>query len=113
MTSSMATGPTLQLQPMHIHAPAFNPRRKALRGGAVEAVSVFVNGDVRHHRNPGIHVPRGQNRLVKFFHVAKGLQHEQVNPAFDQRCDLLAECGAGFLERGLAQRFNADPQRSH
>ena len=109
----MATGPTLQLQPMHVDAPAFNPRRKALRGRAVEAVSVFVDGDVGHHRNLGIHVAGSQNRLVKFFHVAEGLQHEQVNAAFDQGCDLLAEGGAGFLERGLAQRFNADPERSH
>ena len=113
ITSSIATGPTLQLQPMHVNAPAFNPRRKTLRSRAVEAVSVFVDGDVSHHRNFGIHVPRSQNRLVKFFHVAEGLQHEQIHAAFDQGCDLLPECGAGFLEGGLAQRFNADPERSH
>ena len=97
---------------MHVSAPAFNPRRKTLRGRAVEAVSVFVDGDVGHHRNLGIHVARRQNRLVQFFDVAEGLQHQQVNAAFDQGGDLFAEGGAGFLERGLAQRFNADPERT-
>ena len=97
----------------HVRAPAFNPRRKGLRSRAVEAVSVFVDGDVRHHRDLGIHVPRRQNRLVKFFHVAEGFQHQQIDAAFDQGCDLLAEGGAGFLEGGLAQRFNADSQRAN
>ena len=48
----------------------------------------------------------------KFFDVAEGFQHQQIDAAFDQGCDLLAKGGAGFLERGFAQRFNADPKRA-
>jgi hypothetical protein len=35
---------------------------------------------------------------MQLFHVAKSLQHKQVNPAFDQSGDLLPEGGAGFLD---------------
>ena len=81
-----------------VGAPAFNSWCKALRSRAVEAVPVFINGDVGHHRDFGIHVPGRQNRLVKLLDVAEGFQHQQVNAAFDQGRDLLAEGSASFLE---------------
>ena len=80
--------------------------------GAVEAIAVFVDRDLRHHRQLGIHIAGRQHGLMQFLEVAEGFQDQQVDAAFGQRSDLLAKRCAGFLERSLAQRLNANPQRA-
>src|SRR5438876_4377694 len=47
---------------------------------------------------------------MEFLDVAEGFEDQQVNPAFEQRCDLFAEGVFGFLEGSFSQRFNPDDQ---
>ncbi len=112
ITSSIATGPTLQLQPM-TSAPQLSIRGVKLSG--VEPSRQFPSSSMVTWATTGILGSTSRAARIawcKFLDVAEGFQHQQVDAAFDQGCDLLAEGGAGFLERGLAQRFNADPQRA-
>ncbi len=60
----------------------------------------------------GIHLASGQNRLMQLFQIAEGLQDEQVDAFFIQGGNLLAEGVPGFVERNLAQRLDADAQRT-
>src|SRR5450755_462795 len=52
---------------------------ESFRVGAVEAVAVFVNGDMGDDGNLEIYVAAGEHRLMQFFEVAEGFQHKQVN----------------------------------
>src|SRR5437879_3867374 len=47
---------------------------------------------------------------MEFFDIAECFEDQQVNPAFEQRCDLFAEGVFGFLEGSFSQRFNPDAQ---
>ncbi len=101
------------IAPDDVDTPALNPRRKALRRRAVQTVAVFVDRDLGHDWNFGIHLAGSQNRLVKLLDIPEGFEHEHVNPSFNQGGNLLAEGGASLLEGSLAQRFNAHAERAH
>ena len=80
--------------------------------GPVEAVAVFINGDLRHHRQFGIDFARRQNRLVQLLEVAERLQNDEIDPFFVQGRDLFAKGFARFGEGDLAQRLDADAERA-
>ena len=113
IASSIATGPTLQLQPTtsapHSASLAANVSGSSRRDNSPSS-SIVTCGD---HGQPGIHLARGQHRLVQFFEVSQSLENQQIHPAFRQGSNLLAKCGARFFERRLAQRLNSNSQRAH
>ena len=95
-----------------VGAPGFQLRAVVLGTGSVEAVAVFVDGDLRHDRQLGIDVARRQDRLMQLLEIAEGLQDHQVDALFVQRGNLLAEGLAGFGQGDLAQRLDAHTKRS-
>ncbi len=110
MASSMATGPTLQLQPITSAPHSSSLRRECFRVGSVEAIAVFVDGDLRHDRQGRSDIFGGQQCLMDFFQVAEGLQHEQIDAAFNQSLNLFTKGVAGLLERSFAQGFDSGSQ---
>ena len=109
----MATGPTLQLQPM-TSAPQLSIRGVKLSG--VEPSRQLPSSSMVTWATTGILGFTSRAARIAWCSsstIAKGFQHQQVNAAFDQGCDLLAEGGASFVEGGLAQRLDAHSQRSH
>ena len=58
----------------------------------------------------GVDIARRQNGLMQFFQVSEGFEDDEIDAAFDQGGNLLAEGVAGFLKGGFAQRLNADAQ---
>src|SRR5260370_17807502 len=50
---------------------------------------------------------------MQLLHIAEGFQDQNVGATFQQSCDLLAKSIARLLERSLAQRLNADTQRTY
>src|ERR1035438_322032 len=50
---------------------------------------------------------------MNFFHVAEGLENQQINSCLNQSLDLLAECFASLLKRSLAERLNSGSQRAN
>ena len=97
----------------HVGAPRLQLRPVVLGTGAVEAVAVFIDRDLRHDRQLGIHVARRENRLMQLFQVSEGFKDQQVDTLFVQRGNLLAKGVAGFVERDLAQRLDAHAQRAN
>ena len=94
-----------------VGAPFGEPGRESFRSGTVQAVTVFVDGDLSNDRDLRVYIPSRQDCLVELLKVAEGLQDQQIYAALNQGCDLLAEGGASFLERSLAQWLNPNPQR--
>ena len=84
-----------------VGSPGFQLLAVVLGARAVEAVAVFVDGDLRHHRQLRIHLAGGQDRLVQFFQVAEGLQDDEVDAFFIQGSNLLAEGLAGLGQGNL------------
>ena len=97
----------------YVHLPFRQPRRKGLGVGAVEAVAVFVDRDLGDEGKLRIHVAASQHGLVQLFEVAEGFEHQQIDAAFDERRGLFAKRRTRLVERSLAQRFDANAQRSH
>ena len=56
---------------------------------------------------------RGQHGLMDFFQVSESFQNQQIDSALYERCNLLAEGVARFLERSLAQGFDSGSQRAN
>ncbi len=113
IASSIATGPTLQLMPSDVHVPFRQACAKCFRVGAVEAVSVFIDRDMRNDRNLRIHIAAGEDGLMQFFEIAKSLEHQQIDAALDQGRNLIAKRRASFFERSLAERLDANAERTN
>jgi hypothetical protein len=110
--SSIATGPTLQLHPM-----TSTPHSSSLgvKVSGVEPSRQFPSSSMVTCATTGnlrIHVTGSQYGLMQFFQITEGLQHQQVDAAFDQSRNLLPERGTSFLERGFPQRLNAHSEWS-
>ncbi len=101
------------IAPNDVGTPLGKAGAKYLRRGAVEAVTVFIDGHLRNNRNIRVHVTRGQQRLMEFLDVAERLQNDEIDADFDQSGDLFAECGAGLFERRLAERLDTDAKRTY
>ena len=95
-----------------IHVPFGQARAEGLRIGAVEAVAVFIDGDVRDDGNFRVHIAAGHYGLMNFLEVAEGFQHEEVDPALDQSGNLLAKRSARFFKRSFAERLDANAERA-
>ena len=54
----------------------------------------------------------GADRRADLVDVAEGLEHEQIDAAFEQRRRLLAEVRLGLVDAGLAPRLDADAERA-
>ena len=50
---------------------------------------------------------------MKFLEVSESFQDQQVNAAFRQGRDLLAECLTGFLKRSFPQGLDSCTQRAN
>ncbi len=105
--SSMAAGPTEQFTPMTIRARPLEVGRERLDGRAVEAAAVLLR---RHLRDDGQRrdAAHGANRREDLVQVAKRLEHEEIDAAFDQRLGLLAERRLGLLDGRAAPRLDAE-----
>src|SRR5438874_1059323 len=117
-TAGIGTGPVplltcAAIAANYVGTPVGKAGAKYLRRGAVEAVTVFIDGHLRNNRNIRVHVTRGQQRLMEFLDVAERLQNDEIDAAFDQSSDLFAECGAGIFERRLAERLDTDAKRTY
>ena len=113
IASSMATGPTLQLQPITSapHSASFGtnvsgsePSRQLPSSSIVTWATIG---------SEAAHIPRRQHGLVNFFQISESLENQQIDAAFDQRLDLLAKRVASFLERSFSQRFDSGSQRAN
>ena len=117
MASSMATGPTLQLMPSTSTLHSVKRGGESFGVGAIQAIAVFVNRDLGDDGNLRIrlriHVAAGEHGLMQLFQVAKRFEHQQIDATFDQGLDLLAESRAGLFERSLAQRLDANAERTN
>src|SRR2546430_2638485 len=107
MASSMATGPTLQLQPITC-APFLEPGCESFWSRTIETISVLVYGHLCDERNLWIYLPGGLDCLMQFLQISKRFQYQQIDAALYQRRDLFAESGASFVVRSFAQRLNAN-----
>ena len=96
----------------HVGAPGLQLRSVMFGTGAIQAIALFVDGHLRHHRQIGIHIASGQQRLMQLFQVAEGFQDHQVNAFFIERGNLLAKGVARLGERDFAQRLDAHAQRT-
>jgi hypothetical protein len=96
-----------------IRAPLCKLGREGLRVGAVETISVFVDGYLRNQRQMRSHVFRRQHGLMNLFQVPEGFEDQEVDTAFGQRCDLFAEGVACFLERSFAEGFDSGSERAN
>ena len=83
IVSSIAAGPTLQFRPTR--------RRRAPRaagrtspGRAVERVAVLLGRHLRDDRQSA-DAAHAADRRADLVQVAEGLEHEQVDAAFDER----------------------------
>src|SRR5206468_10364940 len=74
----------------------------------VEAVAIFVDGDVGHDWNLRRGLTAGKDCLMDLFEVSEGFQHEDVDAAFKESCGLLAKGLPGLFTRDLAERFNTN-----
>ena len=96
----------------HVGAPLRQFGGEGFRGGTVEAIAFFVNGDHRDHGNVRAHHARSFDGLMDFLQITEGLEKNDIHSAFHQRRDLLAETFARLLQRDFAQRLNAKAQRA-
>ena len=96
-----------------VRAPLFQPRRKGLRIGTIQAVAVFVDRDLHDQWQFRAHILGRQHGLMEFLQVSEGFQHQQIDPALRQRRNLLAKCLTGFFERGLSQGLDSGSQRAN
>ena len=74
--------------------------------------AVVFDAQVRHHDHlwpSGF--ARGFHGGADFVQVPKRLEHQAVDARFDQRFDLLAEDGPGFIDGDRTKRLQADAQR--
>ena len=113
MASSIATGPTLQLQPITSAPHSVQPGSESFRVGTIQAVAVFVNRDLRHQWNFGSHILGREHGLMQLFEIPESFQDQQIDAALGQGRNLLAEGVTSFLERRLAQRLNSGTQRAN
>ena len=101
------------IDPGDVYVPFRQASAKSFRVRAVEAVPIFVDGDVRDDRNFWIHVTTREHGLPQLFKVSKRLKHEEIDTAFSQSGNLLAKRRARFLKRSFAERFDANSERSN
>jgi hypothetical protein len=109
IVSSIGAGPTAQFTPMTV-APLFELRREPLGRRAVERVAILFGGHLRHDRQIGQR-PHRVDRRADLVQIAKRLEDEQIDAAFEKRARLLAEVLARFVDADLAPRLDADAQR--
>ncbi len=81
--------------------------------GAVEAVAVFIDGDLNNQGQFRCDVFRRQHGLMQFLEVAESFENQQVDAALGQGSDLLAECLAGLFEGSFAQRLDSGSERAN
>ena len=110
---STAAGPVLQLHPTASAPSGDHALRGNLGARAIEAIRFLV--DRKQHDDLQLrgYVARGQHGLLCLVYRHHGLEHQQVDAAFRQRCNLFGEGGAGLLQAGLAQRLQPQTQRPH
>ena len=83
-------GPDAAVQADDVGAARFELGHERLGRRAVEAVAVLFGGHLRDDRQVADAAHRADRR-ADLVHVAEGLEHEQIDAAFEQRRGLLAE----------------------
>ncbi len=97
----------------HINSPARQLGGECFWSGTVEAVTVFVDGDLRDHGNVRRYCARGANSLMQFLQRAESLQDEEVGTGFHLRRDLFEERLVGFIQCNFAQGLNPNAEWPH
>ena len=85
-------------------------RAESFGRGSVQAVAVFLQGQLRHDREVAQLFGR-ENGGLDLPQIRKGLQAEQIHAAFHQGRDLLGENPPGFFHSQLSVRLEADSER--
>jgi hypothetical protein len=110
MVSSIAAGPTLQLTPT-TSAPCCSSAGTNRSRRAVQRVAVFFRCDLRDDRQVA-QPADGTNRGADFVQVAERLEHEQLDPALEQRRRLLTEPSLRFVDTRAAPGLDPDAERA-
>ncbi len=79
---------------------------------AVKAVALVVDGDHGQHGQMRSGFLRGQQSFAGLVERGHGFQNQHVYAGFGQGANLLGKGGAGFVQARLAQRFEADAERT-
>src|SRR5258708_38943529 len=98
--------------PDRVRAPLGGALGEGFGACAVETVAFFVDGGLGHDGKPRGGLARGQECLVQLFQVTEGFKHDQIDAAFHQRGNLLAEPRARLFTGCLAERFDAYAERA-
>ena len=105
--------PDTAIDAENIDIPFGEAGGKVLRVGAVEAVSILVNGDLGDDGHVGVDLAAGEHSLMQFFHIAEGFEDQQIDSTFDQSGNLLAKSGTRLFERNLAEGFDTNAERAY
>ncbi len=90
-------------------APLGEQSRSLRRRRAVEAVAVVIDRD--HHQHGQIRGCRSRcSEFAGLVQGGHGFDDEQIDAPGGEHGDLFLECGAGFIEAGLAERLERTPR---
>ena len=111
IVSSIAAGPTLQFSPTTSAPQRSSSGTNASGARAVAGVAVFLGRHLRDDRQVADRA-HAANRGADLVDVAEGLEHEEIDAAFDERARLLGEVLLRLVDAGLAPGLDANAERT-